>query len=161
MVISRHRHDQPNPRIRALDFLEFVQERGRLTIPVGIDQRNPVREPFVLDVAKHRPEGGDADPAGDEDELARRVVRKHELPSRGLDLYLHADRKLGERAFEGAVADAGAQTDDTALSRRGYGGDVAPGAFPVLVRRVEKLDPEVLPRSIVEPFTEQVEDDEQ
>jgi hypothetical protein len=24
MVIIRHRHDQPNPRIRALDFLEFV-----------------------------------------------------------------------------------------------------------------------------------------
>jgi hypothetical protein len=71
-----------------------------------------VREPFVLDVAKHRPEGGDADPAGDEDECTRRVLGKHERPSRGLDLDLRAHGKLNERAFEGAVADAGAETDD-------------------------------------------------
>src|SRR3954453_23419352 len=119
-----------------------------------------MREPFVLDVAKHRPEGRDADPAGDEDERARRVLREHELPSWGLDLYLHAHRKLGERAFEGAVANAGAQTDDTVLSWRGYGGNVATRAFPVLVRRVEKLHPERHPPPIIEPFTPQAGDEE-
>jgi hypothetical protein len=38
---------------------------------------------------------------------------------------------------------------------------VAPRAFLVLVRWVKKLDPEILPRPILERFAKQIENDEQ
>ena len=78
-----------------------------------------MRKPLFRDVAEHAPKDGDPDPAGDEDIVARRVLGEEERSLRLLDVDLGADRELVERALEGAVAEARAEPEHTALVRRG------------------------------------------
>ena len=159
--ILRHGQDQADVLVRAGDVLELVEERGRLAVAVRVDQRHAIPGARVLDVPEHGAEGGDPDPAGDEDQQPRRVLRQDEVALRLLDLDLGPDGELGERALEGAVAEPCAEPDHAALGRRCDRRDVTARALLVLVRRVQQLDPEVLAGAVVERLVAQVEDDEE
>ena len=148
-------------RVLALELRELFEERRRLAVAVRVDEGDAIREPVLDDVAEHAAEHRDADPAGNEDVRHTRILRKQEAPFRLLDVDVGADGELRERPFEGRVPEAGAETQDAALVRRGDDRDVAAWALLVVVRRVEQRDPEVLTRSEVDVAAEQVEHDHQ
>jgi hypothetical protein len=86
---------------------------------------------------------------------------RRKVSLRLLDLDLGSDRELGERAFEGAVAQARAEAEHAALVGRGDDRDVPARPPLVVVGRVEERDPEVLAGREIDFPTEQIEDHEE
>src|SRR3954451_19460546 len=144
--IPGHGRDESEAGNLLFELGQLVQKCGRLPIAVGIDERDLVGLTCVGDVAKHASENRDPDPAGDEDVMPLGILGEPEVALGLLDLDLGADLELGERALERRVADPRAEPQDSPFRRRRDDRDMAPGAFLVLVRRVEHLDPEVLAR---------------
>ena len=154
-----HREDDAEVVVPAVERLQLLEERRRLAVAVRVHERDPVVEPVLGDRVEHAAEDGDPDPARDEGERPARVLRQDVAALRLLDVRLRPDLELRHRALERRVADPCREPEHAALVRRGDDGEVPARPLLVVVRRVDQVDEEVLPRLEVDLGALEVEDD--